>query len=261
MPRFAANLTMLFTEVPFLERFRRAREAGFTCVEYLLPYDYSIKELKTCLEENGLKQVLFNLPCGDWAAGDRGIGARPDRVAEFCAGVEMAIEYAKALGVTQLNCLAGKSSPQFTEKEHWNALVENIHFAGTLLHQNGLTLVVEAVNHFDLPGFFLNRTEQVLKLLEDVGLPNVGIQYDLYHAQREEGEIAGTLRNHMARIRHIQVADNPGRHQPGTGEIDYPFIFKEIDALGYQGYVGLEYIPKPDSNASFAWIEEFGFKR
>jgi hydroxypyruvate isomerase len=261
MPRFAANLTMLFTEIPFPERFRRAREAGFTYVEYLLPYDHSAKELKACLETNDLKQVLFNLPCGDWASGDRGIGARPDRVSEFCAGTELAIEYARALGVTQLNCLAGKSSPIFSAEEHWNTLVENVRFAGTLLRQNGMTLVVEAINHFDLPGFFLNRTEQVLKLLEEVGLPNIGMQYDVYHAQREEGEILGTLRKHIAKIRHIQVADNPGRHQPGTGEINYPFVFKEIDALNYQGYVGLEYIPKPDSNSSFAWIEEFGLKR
>lgn len=250
---------MLFTEVPFLERFALARQAGFTYVEYLLPYDYSIKELKTRLETNDLKQILFNLPCGNWAGGDRGIATQPERVAEFRAGVAKAVEYAQALGVTQLNCLAGKRSAQHSEEEHWRALVENVRFAATALQQNRLTLVVEAINHFDIPGFFLNRTEQVLKLIEEVGLPNVLIQYDVYHAQREEGEIITTLRKHATKIGHIQIADNPGRHQPGTGEINYPFVLKEIDATSYRGFVGLEYIPQPNSASSFGWIKEFGY--
>jgi hydroxypyruvate isomerase len=144
-------------------------------------------------------------------------------------------------------------------EEQWRVLVQNVRFAAQVLQEKGLTLMVEAINHFDIPGFFLNRTEQVLKLIEEAGLPNVLVQYDVYHAQREEGEIVATLRQHAAKMGHIQIADNPGRHQPGTGEINYPFVFKEIDALGYQGYIGLEYVPQPDSASSFGWIKALGY--
>jgi hydroxypyruvate isomerase len=260
MPKFAANLTMLFTEAPFLERFALARQAGFTHIEYLLPYAFGIKELKGRLEANSLNQVLFNLPCGDWAAGDRGIAALPERTAEFRAGVAQAVEYALGLGVSQLNCLAGKKSSKQSDTEHWTTLVQNVRFAAQRLQEHRLTLMVEAINHFDIPGFFLNRTEQVAKVIEEAAMPNVLIQYDVYHAQREEGEVAATLRKYANRIGHIQVADNPGRHQPGTGEINYPFVLKEIDTLGYQGYVGLEYVPHPDSKSSFRWVKEFGYK-
>ena len=258
MPRFAANLTMLFTEAPFLERFALARRAGFAYVEYLLPYAFKISELKGQLDAHQLKQVLFNLPCGDWAAGERGIASHPDRIEEFQTGVGQAIEYARALGVTRLNCLAGKRAGPFSDEAHWNTLVRNVQFAARALHENGITLLVEAINHFDLPTFFINRTEQVLKLIDEVALPNVLVQYDVYHAQREEGELVATLRRHAARIGHIQIADNPARHQPGTGEINYAFVLKEIDAMGYEGFVGLEYIPSPDTESSFGWIKELG---
>jgi len=260
MPKFAANLTMLFNEVPFMERFTVAREAGFSFVEYLSPYDFKPEDLKSQLQKNGQKQVLFNLPSGDWAKGDRGIGADPKRVKEFRAGVARAIEYALALGVTQLNCLAGKKVTGYDDAQHWATLVENVHFAAAELQKMNLRLVVEAINHFDIPEFFLNRTDQAMKLIEEVGMPNVFMQYDVYHAQREEGELAGTLRKNIAKIGHIQIADNPGRHQPGTGEINYPFIFNELDVIGYQGYIGLEYVPSPDSRSSFKWIKEFGLK-
>lgn len=260
MPKFAANLTMLFTEAPFLERFALARQAGFSFVEYLFPYPFPAESLKAQLQANQLQQVLFNLPCGDWAAGDRGIAAHPARAAEFQTGVSQAVKYARALGVSRLNCLAGKRVPPHSEAEHWKALVQNVQFAARVLQENGLTLVVEAINHFDIPGFFLNRTEQVARLLEEVAMPNVLIQYDVYHAQREEGELVATLRKYAARIGHIQVADNPGRNQPGTGEINYPCIFKEIDSLGYPGYIGLEYVPRPDTLASLGWVKTFGYK-
>jgi len=260
MPKFAANLTMLFNEVPFLERFALARQAGFSCVEYLLPYAYSVNELKARLQDNSLTQALFNLHCGDWAAGDRGIAAQPGREAEFRAGLAQAVEYARGLGVPRLNCLAGKRTPQHSEAEHWTALVQNVKFAAEALHKEGLTLVVEAINQFDIPGFFLNRTEQVARLLDEVKMPNVLIQYDVYHAQRQEGELVATLRKQIARIGHIQVADNPGRHQPGTGEINFPFVFQEIDALGYEGYIGLEYVPAPDTKSSLGWAKQFGYK-
>jgi len=260
MPKFAANLTMLFTEVPFLERFALAQQAGFTEVEYLFPYEYSIGELKGKLNEYNLKQVLFNLPSGRWAEGERGIGAHPEKVEEFRSGVSRAVDYALGLGVNRLNLLAGKKVPGCSEQEHWAVLVENTRYAAEVLEKHGLTLVIEAINQFDIPGFMLNRTEQVISLITEVNRPNVLAQYDIYHAQRQEGELTATLRKHIGKIGHIQIADNPGRHQPGTGEINYPFLFKEIDALGYSGYIGLEYIPSPDTLSSFKWLSDFGYK-
>jgi len=260
MPKFAANLTMLFTEAPFLERFALARRAGFSYVEYLLPYAFEIGALKEQLERHQLKQILFNLPCGEWAAGERGIASHPDRIGEFQSGVAQAIDYARALGVSRLNCLAGKRVAPFSDEGHWNTLIRNVQFAARALEENGMTLMVEAINHFDLPTFFLNRTEQVIKLIDEAAMSNVFVQYDVYHAQREEGEIVATLRKIAARIGHIQIADNPARHQPGTGEINYGFVLKEIDAMGYEGFVGLEYIPDPKSESSFGWIKEFGYE-
>jgi len=260
MPRFAANLTMLFTEVPFLERFALARGSGFSAIEYLFPYEFEAVELKAQLEHNRLTQVLFNLPAGQWEEGERGIAANPERIEEFRAGVAKAVAYALELGVGGLNCLAGKRIRGYNDDKQWSTLVGNVRYAAKVLQEKGLRLMVESVNHFDIPGFFLNRTEQVLKLIDDAEMPNVFVQYDVYHAQREEGELAATLRKHIDRIGHIQIADNPGRHQPGTGEINFPFIFKEIDASGYRGHVGLEYVPVPDSKSSLGWITEFGYK-
>jgi hydroxypyruvate isomerase len=260
MPKFAANLTMLFTEAPFMERFGLASEAGFKYVEYLLPYAFPAADIKAQLQQHGLKQILFNLPCGDWAAGERGIAVHPDRVSEFRAGVGRAIEYAQTLGVTRMNCLVGKKAAQFSDEEQWAVLVENIRFAAEQFQAHGYNLVVEAINHYDIPEFYLKRTSQVLKLIEEVGMANVQVQYDLYHAQREEGEITATLRKIMPQIGHIQIADNPGRHEPGTGEMNYPFLLKEIDLLGYEGYVGLEYIPGAGSKSSFGWIKNFGYQ-
>ncbi len=260
MPRFAANLTMLFNDLPFLERFAAARLAGFTAVECLFPYDYPAAEIKEQLSTNGLQQVLFNLPCGNWGAGERGLAASPDRVEEFRGGVSQALAYAQVLGVPQLNCLAGKRVPGYGDEEHWNTLVANVRFVAAALRDAKLTLTVEAINHFDIPGFFLNRTEQVAQLIEEVNLPNVFIQYDVYHAQREEGDLTATLRKYRKMIGHIQIADNPGRHQPGTGEINYPFLFKEIDRLGYGGFIGLEYVPEPDTLTSLAWVRGYGYQ-
>ena len=260
MPRFAANLTMLFNDLPFLERFAAAHLAGFTAVECLFPYDYPAAQIKEQLSSNGLQQVLFNLPCGNWGAGERGLAASPDRVEEFRGGVSQALAYAQALGVPQLNCLAGKRVSGYGDEEHWNTLVANVRFVSAALQDAKLTLTVEAINHFDIPGFFLNRTEQVAQLIEEVNRPNVFIQYDVYHAQREEGELTATLRKYQKMIGHIQIADNPGRHQPGTGEINYPFLFKEIDRLGYGGFIGLEYVPEPDTLTSLAWVKGYGYQ-
>ena len=260
MPQFVANLTMLFSDLPFLERFAAARLAGFTAVEYLFPYDYPAEQIKEQLSTNGLKQVLFNLPCGNWGAGERGLAASPDRVEEFRAGVSQALAYAQVLGEPRLNCLSGKRVPGYSDEEHWNTLVSNVRFASEALQDAKLMLMVEAINHFDISGFFLNRTEQVAQLIEAVNMPNVFIQYDVYHAQREEGELTATLRKYLKIIGHIQIADNPGRHQPGTGEINYPFLFNEIDRLGYGGFIGLEYVPDPDTMTSLAWVKDYGYQ-
>lgn len=260
MPKFAANLTMLFTDVPFLERFGAAARAGFKSVEFLHPYDYTIGQVREALDQNGLQVVLFNVPSGNWAAGDRGIGADPTRVAEYRAGVKEAVTWVKALGSPRLNCLAGKAVPGHTREEHWKTLVDNIRYTADALAEVDVKLMVEFINHYDIPGFVLNTTAQTVNLLAEVDRPNVYIQYDVYHAQREEGNLLATVRDQLARIGHIQIADCPGRHQPGTGEINYPFVFSELDRLGYTGFVSLEYIPAPDTLGSLGWIKAFGYE-
>ena len=258
MPTFAANLTMLFTEVPFLERFERAAEAGFEYVEFLFPYAYAVAELKTRLQGNGLKLVLHNLPAGDWDAGERGIACLPDRVDEFHAGVSQAIEYAQALGVKQLNCLAGKVPMGGTEALLRSTLVGNLRHAAAELKKAGIKLLIEPINTFDIPGFFLNRTAQALAIIDEVGSDNLFVQFDLYHAQRMEGELAGTLARHLARIGHVQLADNPGRNEPGTGEINYPFLFAHLDRVGYKGFVGCEYKPAGTTQDGLGWLKSMG---
>jgi hydroxypyruvate isomerase len=253
MPRFAANLTMLFTEHPFLDRFELAARAGFQAVEFLFPYAHDARELRARLDGNGLELVLHNLPAGDWDAGERGIACHPDRVQEFRAGVGRAIEYALSLGVKQLNCLAGKA-PAVDESERRKTFVDNLRFAAAALRQDGLKLLVEPINTFDIPGFYLNRTAQALAILDEVGADNVYVQYDIYHMQRMEGELARTLETHLARIAHVQLADNPGRNEPGTGEINYDFLFAHLDRIGYAGWIGCEYKPATTTAAGLAWM-------
>lgn len=260
MPQLAANLSMLFTEHPFLERFAAARKAGFRYVEFLFPYEYETAELKKQLAQTGLNIVLFNLPSGKWAEGERGIAVQPERVAEFRTGVAKAITYALELGVSRCNCLVGKRDDALAREEQWSVLVENIRYAADAFREKGLNLLLEPLNHYDAPGFFLNKTQEVLQLIAEVERPNVYLQYDIYHAQREEGELTNIVRQHLKQIGHIQIADNPGRNQPGTGEINYRYLLQEIDALGYDGYVSLEYVPKPDTLSSLSWVEEHGFK-
>jgi hydroxypyruvate isomerase len=256
MPRFAANLTMLFTEVPFLDRFERAARAGFQAVEFLFPYAHPAEEIRRRLDEHRLALVLHNLPAGDWDAGERGIACLPDRVDEFRAGVATAITYAKALGVTQLNCLAGKAPAGADPALLHRTLVANLRFAADALRRADLRLLVEPINTFDIPGFFVNRTAQALAIIDEVGADNLALQYDLYHAQRMEGELAATLEKHLARIAHVQLADNPGRHEPGSGEINYPFIFAHLDRIGYRGWVGCEYKPAASTEAGLHWRQQ-----
>ncbi len=259
MPRFCANLSMLFTELPFTERFAAAREAGFTDVEYLFPSDHPAEQLAQLLKANGLRQQLFNLPAGDWAAGERGIAALPGRQEEFRAGVERALAYAQALNVPRLNCLAGKTPADHTPEACRAVLLDNLRHAADRLAARGLTLLVEFINRRDIPGFFLHTMDQALSLLRDADRPNLMIQYDVYHAQREGGELAASIAANLERIGHVQIADNPGRHQPGTGEINYRFLLAELDRLGYPGFVGLEYVPAPDTVSSLGWIAGHGF--
>ena len=253
MPRFAANLTMLFTELPFMERFEAAAKAGFKAVEYRFPYAYDKKELTAALRANKLQQVLHNLPAGNWDGGERGIGCHPDRVSEFREGVGMAIDYASALGCPKLNCLLGKLPQGVSAAEGHKVAVENLRFAAKELESAGIRLLIEPINHFDIPGFFLTRTDQALALIEEVGSTNLLLQYDIYHAQRMEGELGATITKNMAKIGHIQLADNPGRGEPGTGEINYAWLFKHIDAAGYTGWIGCEYKPKSDTVNGLGW--------
>lgn len=255
MPRFAANLSMLFTDAPLLERFERAARAGFSTVELQFPYEAPAAEILARLQAHGLKMVLHNLPAGDWAAGERGIACHPDRVVEFRAGVGQAIEYAQALGVHQLNCLAGKLPPGVDAAIAQRTFVGNLRFAAAALRQVGLRLLIEPINTYDVPDFFLHGTAQAVTVLEEVGADNLFIQYDIYHAQRSEGELAATLQRHLPRIGHIQVADNPGRHEPGTGEINFPFLFAHLDHIGYRGHVGCEYKPAGTTEAGLGWLE------
>lgn len=256
MPRFAANLSMLFTEVPFLERFERAANAGFEAVEFLFPYAHTVEEIQERLNATGLKIVLHNLPAGDWDAGERGIACDPSRVEEFRAGVAKAVTYAKALGVPQVNCLAGKAPAGVDAATLRSTFVENLRFAAAALSAAGIRLLIEPINPFDIPGFYLNRTDEALSILDEVGSDNVFVQYDIYHAQRTEGELANTIQKNLARIGHVQLADNPGRNEPGTGEINYPFLFAHLDRVGYTGYIGCEYKPAKDTESGLGWIEK-----
>ncbi|WP_029353332.1 2-oxo-tetronate isomerase [Bosea sp. 117] len=255
MPRFAANLTMLFNEVPFLDRFEKAAAAGFAGVEYLFPYDFSPEELVAKLKANGLKQVLHNLPAGNWGGGERGIAILPDRVDEFRAGVDKAITYATALGCPQVNILAGIVPAGADREILHNTFVNNLKYAAPRIKDAGLKLLIEPINTRDIPGFFLNYTKQAKAIIEEVGSDNLFIQYDIYHMQIMEGDLARTIEANLPLIAHIQLADNPGRNEPGTGEINYPFLFRHLDAIGYTGWVGCEYKPKGDTGAGLGWIK------
>jgi hydroxypyruvate isomerase len=253
MPKFAANLTMLFNELPFLDRFDAACRAGFTGVEYLFPYEYPVEALLCRLRRYGLRQVLHNLPAGDWAAGERGIACIPGREAEFRAGVEQAIRYATTLGCTQLNCLVG-IAPQHAEPKRVDDTVKhNLRHANERAAAEGLCLLIEPVNTRDIPGFYLSRTAQARRLIEDGGLTNTFIQYDIYHMQIMEGDLARTIEANLDLIRHVQLADNPGRNEPGTGEINYKFLFRHLDQLGYSGWIGCEYKPRGRTNDGLTW--------
>ena len=256
MPKFAANLSMLYTELPFLERFKAASESGFQYIEYLFPYEWPVDTLATQLKQHQLQQVLFNLPPGNWGEGERGIACLPDRIDEFRAGVDSAIDYANALGVKQLNCLSGLAPKNVDEGVLWQTLVNNISYAAQRLNEHSITLLIEPINSkVDMPGFYIDTLDKALKIVDNVGLNNVKVQFDIYHMQIMQGDILRTIENHLHDIQHIQFADCPGRHEPGTGELNFKNIFNQLDHLNYTGWVSAEYVPKSTTPRSLDWFQ------
>lgn len=260
MTRLAANLTMLFTEQPFLERFQAASQAGFRAVEFLFPYAFAPEQIADQLRTHRLQLVLHNLPAGNWDAGERGIACHPDRVAEFRAGVDEAIRYARTLEVPQLNCLVGILPPGVSREAAREVLVGNLKYAATRLKEQGIRLLIEPINHFDIPGFFLNTTRQAVELILATGSDNLFVQYDIYHMQRMEGELANTLKANLSLIGHVQLADNPGRGEPGSGEINYRYLFNWLEDIGYRGWIGCEYKPQAGTTAGLGWIAQHGLQ-
>ncbi len=256
MPRFAANLSMLFGELPFLERFGAARRAGFPAVEFLSPYEHPPEEVARAARDAGVEVALFNMPAGDWARGDRGMACDPGRAGEFREGVGKALEYARALGCARLHAMAGVRPPGAGEEALRATYVENLRLAGKALAAHGMTLLVEGLNPRDMPGYYLVRSGQAFALMDEAAVTNLRYQYDVYHMQIVEGDLAPTLERHLARIGHVQIADTPGRHEPGTGEINYRFLLRHLDRLGYRGLVGCEYRPLAGTEAGLGWMKE-----
>jgi hydroxypyruvate isomerase len=254
MLKFSANLSMLFTEVEFPARFARAAATGFAAVECMFPYAWPLDQLTEALARHRLDLVLHNLPPGDWQAGERGIACLPGREGEFQDGVGRAIEYATALNCRRLNCLVGIVPPGSAVAAFRDTLVANLQFAAAALERAGIQLLVEPLNDRDVPGFFLTGTREALALIAAVDNPNLALQYDVYHMQRMEGDLITTLTDRIARIGHIQIADNPGRHEPGTGEINFRNLFAAIDGAGYDGWIGCEYRPRGDTEAGLGWL-------
>ena len=251
--KFAANLTMLFNEYDFIDRFEQARKHNFDAVEYLFPYDYNPLELQNLLKEYNLKQALHNLPAGNWDSGERGIACNPDKIKEFKTGVETAIDYAKTLNCTKLNCLIGIPEKKFSRKEIDECVLENLEYASEKLKKEKISLLIEAVNTIDIPGFYLNTTSQAKQIISQVKSDNLFLQYDIYHMQIMEVNLSLTIKENLDLIKHIQIADHPGRNEPGTGEINYNFIFEFLKSLKYEGYIGCEYIPKTNTEEGLVW--------
>jgi hydroxypyruvate isomerase len=254
MPRLAANLSWLFTEVPFLDRFEAAAAAGFRAVEFLQPYEFPPGEIAARLERHGLEHVLFNLPSGDASKGERGLAAVPGREAEFMLNVERALDYAKATGCTRLHATAGNASGSEAEA----AYIANLRAAADFLAPHGITLLIEPLNTRDAPGYFLSTTGAALRILDRVGRANVSLQLDLYHCQIMEGDLARHIRDLAGRFGHVQIAGVPERHEPDTGEVNYEYVLGLLDETGYAGWVGCEYRPKAGTLAGLGWARAWG---
>ena len=257
MLRFSANLSFLYPDLPFLDRFRAAAQDGFEAVEYVSPYDQPAEAVAEILNETGLRQALFNLPAGQWDAGERGIGCLPDRREEFQEGLKTAIQYAKVLECPKLNCLAGIAPTHASHAELEAVFVDNLSLAAAMLADEGILLVIEPINLKDIPGFFLSHTDHAERLLERVESPNLKIQFDLYHAQIMQGDLIATFKRLHDQIGHIQLADNPGRHEPGTGEINYFNVLRAIEDSGYQGFIGCEDTPLAGTSEGLHWMQPF----
>ena len=258
MPKFAANLSTLFGEAPFLDRFALARAAGFRAVECQWPYAHGLDAVARRLADNGLEMVLFNMPAGDVAAGERGLANLPERRDEFAAAIDQTLEWAKRLGCTQVNCLVGAPPPGADPKAARAALVANLRLAAERLAAENVRLLIEPLNAFDVPRFAVHSSAQAMELFAEVGAENLWLQYDVYHMQRGEGELTATIQRLLPRIAHIQISDNPGRGEPGTGEINFPFLFRHIDAIGYAGWIGCEYFPRASALESLGWMRGLG---
>ncbi|MBL8540357.1 MAG: hydroxypyruvate isomerase family protein [Betaproteobacteria bacterium] len=254
MPKFAANLTMMFNEIPFPQRFAAAARAGFRAVEFLFPYDYPPAEVAGWLREAGLESVLFNLPPGDWGAGERGLAALPGRESEFRAGVARALEYAQALGTPRLHAMAGLVPEGVSRAACLETYIENLRHAARELARHGRTLLIEPINGRDMPGYFLQTQAEAHAIREAVAEPNLKVQMDFYHAQIVEGDLATTFRKCFDGIGHVQIASVPERHEPDDGEVNYPYLFGLLDRLGYAGWVGCEYRPRGRTEDGLGWL-------
>ncbi|MGV2898507.1 2-oxo-tetronate isomerase [Achromobacter sp. AGC78] len=257
MPRLAANLTMMYNEHPFLDRFQAAASDGFQGVEFLFPYDFAAADIRARLQDNGLTQALFNAPPGDWAAGERGIASLPGREDEFLRGLDQALGYAAQLGNRSLHVMAGLIRPDQDRAAHRAVYVRNLARAASAAASAGITVVIEPINTRDIPGFFLNRQDEAQAICAEVGAANLKVQFDCYHCQIVEGDIAVKLERDMAGIGHVQIAGVPDRHEPNLGELNYPYLFDRIDALGYAGWVGCEYRPKAGTRAGLGWAQAY----
>lgn len=256
MPKFAANLSMLFTELNFLDRFAAAKAAGFDAVEFLFPYAYDPDQIAERLRRHQLQLVLHNMPAGDWNRGERGIACDPRRVDEFKESVQQALDFATELGVGQLHCMAGVTPPRVAPERLRQTLVDNLRYAADQCLPHGIKLLIEPINVYDIPGYFLTHSRQARDLIADCQRENIFLQYDIYHMQRMEGELANTIRAHLPAIAHMQLADTPGRNEPGSGEINYRFLFDLLDELGYAGWIGCEYHPRRGTVEGLGWRQE-----
>jgi hydroxypyruvate isomerase len=257
MPRFCANLTMMFNEMPFLDRFAAAARAGFTAVEFLFPYDHPATDIRTRLDDNGLQQILFNMPPGDWSIGERGTACLPGRTAEFRDGVARALDYAATLGTKRLHCMAGLPPAGTDPATAASLYAMNLAWASEQAKTAGVLIVIEPINHRDMPGYFLNTTGQGAAVVQAIGRDRLALLFDIYHCQVTEGDITSRMAKLLPLIGHIQIADVPARNEPGTGEINWDFVFKRMDSIGYDGWVGCEYRPAGETVSGLGWRERF----
>ncbi|HJH22980.1 MAG TPA: hydroxypyruvate isomerase family protein [Paenalcaligenes hominis] len=257
MPKFAANLSLLFTEYDFQKRFVHAAAAGFKGVEYLFPYDHTATALRQLLDDNQLEQVLFNLPAGNWGAGERGLACLPDRRQEFQDSVHLALEYACTLGNSLIHCMAGIKPEGLSTTAALTCYLENLHYAAQAAAEHDRIICIEPINHFDMPGYFLNYSQQALDIVHELNHDNIKLQFDIYHAQRMEGHICFSLERLLPYIAHIQIANTPGRHEPHLGELNYDFIFHFLKQLQYSGWIGCEYIPALHTGAGLSWLQPY----